>query len=55
MPGSQIAIAKGTVDHIKKNYREQLDQDRAQKSETESLILSKIVNIASLGIYWLAQ
>lgn len=34
MPGSQTAIAKGTVDHIKKkNYREQLDQDRAQQSE----------------------
>ena len=35
MPGSQTAIAKGTVDHIKKkkNYREQLEQDIAQQSE----------------------
>lgn len=50
MPGSQISIAKGTVDHIK-SYREQLDQDGAQQSETECLLLSKIVNIASFSIY----
>lgn len=53
MPGSPVLIVKGTVDPIK-SYREQLEQDAAQHSEIEFLLLSKNINIASCSIFRLA-
>lgn len=44
-------VVKGTVDCIKGDV-EQVDRDGAQQQETERFLLSEIINIVSLRIYW---
>ena len=44
-------VVKGTVDCVKRDV-EQVDRDGAQQQETERFLLSEIINIVSLRIYW---